>query len=315
MSQNRSTKFSDPANVKKSQKLLFTTFNCAKSQVIPMMDSQRIKDDSLIMALTGLAGGMVNNGSTCGVVIGSGISLAMLRDKELAGKWTDWDVVQLLKEIKEHVNWFEGKYGTSLCRERPELTHEKITVLGLLNPIKAKGCVSRASASMDRLSQTPRKQDDLINAHEKTGEVLWCEHCAANVLAKIRQETGIGSLFLERVSIALDGGIGLNGGGCGALAGGIMALGLAFALDTSQLDPTQLRNVFRSMDAMFFRKASQLTNGFIDQFQFLECSRLTGKNFADWEEFRTHRSSNACDQINTFVSDTTIQIIQNAGMG
>jgi len=279
------------------------------------MDSHKIRDESIIMALTGLAGGLVNNGSTCGVVIGSGISLAMIRDKELVGSWTDWDVIQLLKEIKEHVNWFEGKYGTSLCRERPEVTHEKITVLGLLNPIKAKGCVSRASASMERLAQPDYEQEVISNSQEKIREVVWCEHCATNVLAKIRQETGIGSHLLERVSIALDGGIGLNGGGCGALAGGIMALGLAFALDTNQLDPAQLRNVFRSMDAVFFRQAAQLTNGFIDQFQFLECSRLTGKNFADWEEFRIHRSTNACDQINTFVSETAIQIIQNAGLG
>ncbi len=59
---------------KKSKKLLFTTFNCAKSQLIPLQDLQEIKNDDLIMALTGFAGGILNNGSTCGVVIGGAIS-------------------------------------------------------------------------------------------------------------------------------------------------------------------------------------------------------------------------------------------------
>jgi|GEM_PF-927949 len=309
MSQGGSIKPSNQDIVKKSQKLLFTTFNCAKSQVIPLMALHGMEDEQLIMALTGLAGGMVNNGSTCGVVIGSGISLAMIRDKQLDGNWTEQDVLRILQEINEHVLWFEGKYGTSLCRERPELAHEKITVLGLLNPIKAKGCVNRASASMERLSQ-PKPEVEIQNyPKEEIREVVWCDHCAAKVLAQIRTETGIGSHFLERVSIALDGGIGLNGGGCGALAGGIMALGLAFALDTNQFDPTQLRNVFRSLDAEFFRKAIQLTDGFINQFQFLECSSLTGKNFADWGEFKAYRNTNACDQINAYVVGRTIQII------
>ena len=60
------------STIRYSKKLLFTTFNCAKAQLIPLQEVQGIQDDDLIMALTGLAGGILNNGSTCGVVVGGG---------------------------------------------------------------------------------------------------------------------------------------------------------------------------------------------------------------------------------------------------
>jgi hypothetical protein len=268
-----------------------------------------IEDDELVMALTGLAGGVLNNGSTCGVVIGGAVGIAMLRDRELAGQWTRADEIQLLREVRENVDWFESRFNTSLCREREELNYERITALGLLNPQKAKGCVARAGASMERFTG----QRDSVERGESSAEAEApnpAEHCAAKVLAEIRAQTGVGSERLERISVALDGGIGLSGGGCGALSGALMALGLRYALDTKNTEPDKLKNIYRAMDSEFFRKAILLANGFIKEFGALECSRLGGRKFKDWDEFSEFRNSAACDMLNKFVTEKTIEIIE-----
>ena len=88
---------------------------------------QEINNDDLITTLTDLAGGILNNGSTCGVVIGGAVSSAMIRDKELSGQWTLEDEIQLLDEIRADVSWFENRFSTSLCRERAELNYRNPT--------------------------------------------------------------------------------------------------------------------------------------------------------------------------------------------
>ncbi len=268
-----------------------------------------IKNDDLIMSLTGLAGGILNNGSTCGVVIGGAISSAMIRDKELSGQWTLEDEVQLLDEIKENISWFENKFGTSLCREREELNYQRITVLGLLNPQKAKGCVARSGASMDYFVEKYNSNESKPKTRKSISKS--CEHCAQKILKEIREETGIGNEKLEQISVALDGGIGLAGGGCGALSGALMALGLKYALDTRNTEPAKLKNIYRAMDSEFFRMAIILVKAFIKKFDAFECSRITGKNFKNWDNFSKFRNTSSCDALNQFLVEKTIKIINS----
>ena len=298
--------------IRYSKKLLFTTFNCAKAQLIPLQEVRGIQDDDLIMALTGLAGGILNNGSTCGVVIGGAISSAMIRDEELGGQWTLEDEIQLLDEVGRDVAWFEDRFGTCLCRERDDLSYQRITVIGLMNPRKVRGCVARTGASMSHFLEKYESADAREKPRATAGEATPCEHCARKILREIREETGVGNERMERISIALDGGIGLSGGGCGALSGALMALGLKYALDPKKTDPKQLRNIYRSMDSEFFSKARILVSRFIKRFGYFECSRLTGKEFQGWDDFSEFRNSSSCDGLNQFLVEETVRIIQDS---
>ena len=95
----------------------------------------------------------------------------------------------------------------------------------------------------------------------------------------IRKETQIGNEELERISVALDGGIGLSGGGCGALSGALMALGLKYALHPKNTEPDKLKNIYRAMDSGFFKMAKILVSKFIKEFEYLECKRITNTKF------------------------------------
>ncbi len=90
-----------------------------------------------------------------------------------------------------------------------------------------------------------------------------------------------------------------------------MALGLRYAQDPKKTDPKQLRNIYRSMDSVFFNKAKILVNRFIKNFGYLECAKLTGKKFRDWNDFSDFRNSSSCDDINRFLIEETIALIQD----
>ncbi len=301
---------SSPYN-KEAKKLLFTTFNCAKAQLIPLQRLSGVQNDALIMALTGLAGGMLNNGSTCGVVIGGAVSSAMIRDQELAGQWTPAEKIRLLAEIRDDVRWFEARFKTSLCRERDDLNYQRITVLGLLHPQKAKGCVARTGASMDRFVARYTAPPEKTRPAPPAPPACLAEDCAPQVLREIRTRTGVGDETLERIATAFDGGLGLSGGGCGALAGALMALGLKFALDPKKTDPKKLANIYKAMDSEFFRQAVRLVKAFVAEFGAFECRRLTGKHFQNWDEFCAFRNTAACDRLNRFLVDRTAEIIND----
>ena len=68
--------------IQQSKKLLFRTLNCCESQIIPFQNAHDIDNDELLKGVTGLAGGMYNRGSTCGIVFGAALNLAMVKYKE-----------------------------------------------------------------------------------------------------------------------------------------------------------------------------------------------------------------------------------------
>jgi C_GCAxxG_C_C family probable redox protein len=295
-----------------AKRLLFTTFNCAKAQVIPLQAMYGIENNALIMGLTGLAGGILNNGSTCGVALGAAIGEAMLRDEAFSGKWTPAEEARLLEVIREDIFWFRREFKTTLCREREDVPYERITVLGLLHPQKAKGCVARTGARMDRFVEEYLERRSLPSPlpPDAATSTRQARHCASFILREIREQTGVGDEKMERIAVALDGGVGLTGGGCGALSGALMALGLKYALDPSKTDPEKLKNIYRAMDSLFFHKAKKLVSRFLSRFGYMECSRLTGRTFENWEEFCAFRETSACDAIHAFLIEESVAIIR-----
>ena len=69
-------------------------------------------EDKLLKSFTGLEGGIVATGSTCGVVSGGAIGLALSHYDEIMETGIPAQA-GLLALIGEYVKWFEKKFGTS----------------------------------------------------------------------------------------------------------------------------------------------------------------------------------------------------------
>jgi len=268
-----------------SKKLLFRTLNCCESQVIPFQNAHDINNEDLLKAVTGLAGGVYNRGSTCGVVFGAALNLAILKDRKLESKsedWTSGDEFTLLRQVEDYVKWFEEEFGGYLCRDRTELDFQTIRgKVGLLFPKKAKGCVKQSALSLKYLLSERKEIEQQ--------ECPSYKHCATDVMRAIREKTGIGDKVIEQLATVFDGGIGMSGGGCGALTGGIMSLGLQLGNPHSKEDAFKLRNMLVAMPGKF----SKVANGFIDLFEekygTLECEGISGGRFDGFDEFLKQR--------------------------
>jgi hypothetical protein len=75
------------------------------------------REDRVLKAFTGLEGGIVASGSTCGVVTGGALGLVLMHDNLLQerGIAAEAGVMSL---IGGYIRWFEETFGSSFCRER-----------------------------------------------------------------------------------------------------------------------------------------------------------------------------------------------------
>ncbi len=270
--------------IHQSKKLLFRTLNCCESQIIPFQNAHAMDSELLLKAITGLAGGLYNRGSTCGVVLGAALDLAMQADADLE-RWTPADEYAVLMQVSDYVKWFENKFEGCLCRDRTELDFQTIRgKVGLLIPQKARGCVKQSALSMKYLLT-----ENLAGKPASKCPVY--PHCATEVLRKVHGKTGIGDEGIEQLATVFDGGIGLSGGACGAVIGGLVALGFQHGYEHSKAEAFQMRDIFRTIP----RKYARTANRFIDQFEAkygsLECEGILQHKIQGFDDYVKQRDN------------------------
>ena len=267
-----------------------------------------------------LAGGAVDEGSTCGVVSGGCLSIVLGHQGDVVGS----DVRKgeaLYDRVREYTSWFEERFGSTLCRERfgedlNEMSGFNLNVLsGLMKCIDHTG---KAASHLVGLAERP-----LEGGGEATGidERLSDSggYCAAPVMRGIREATGRGSLYLERLSVALDGGIGLSGGLCGALAGALMPIGLIWGLQPREaglIETMQFTGRGHEDLKSNPEKPGMWTVGkpFVKEFQnkfgSLECRDIVGRTFASGRELAEFvPGSDICSEIKGWCRDQAIERI------
>ena len=287
--------------VKKSKLLLFKTLNCCESQIVPIQALYDVTNTNLRKCVTGLAGGINNNGSTCGVIFGGALNLAVMH-RAASHSWDISNEINLIHDVQKFVNSFEQKFGSSLCRERTGLDLKKITgKLGLLIPSKAKGCVKQTAWTMNYVSESKTStSDSSINS---------IDHCSSSIFKEIENRTGISDPYLQQLSTGLSGGIGLSGGGCAALSAGIMLLGLKYG--NEDLEIGKKRSPLRWSPPKFVKYANKIIKLFKEKFGSLECRDITNTTFKDIENFNEYRSQGHCGEINKLIIGITEQALLN----
>lgn len=89
--------------------------------------------------------------------------------------------------------------------------------------------------------------------------------CAETVLALVAEEAGISSPLIPRIATGFCGGVARTRGMCGAVAGGVMAIGLLYGRDKAG----------QPYDAVY-AKVQQFLSAFEKEYKTINCFELTG---------------------------------------
>lgn len=212
-----------------------------------------------------------------------------------------------MKAVATYLDWMKHSFGTTRCMDRNNTDFHKVSgqLLYFTNLRKMLSCVFQAGRTIDYL--TENMEDILVEAGRAKTETPNNSnaHCAVNVLQQVRERTGVGNQRLERIAHVLDGGVGLSGGLCGALSGAVIAINLLHGFNLRKMSYMQNLigffvghvNLMRSSkpfarrDTFFLGKT--LVTDFKEKFGSIECRDLTGRTFADLDDFRTYMGESA----------------------
>jgi hypothetical protein len=222
----------------------------------------------------------------------------------------------LLALIGEYVKWFAENYGSSLCRERSGV--DFYTTMGLLRYLmpgdKVCKCLWHIRGAIRQLYSFRQKELQLIEI-ESDDSQNEPKHCAQRVLIGIKEKTGIGDDLLEQLSFIFDGGIGLQGGACGALAGAIMGVNLLIGMNVRDMNYSEILKTFAVGHKNLlkdkpvekpepFSVGKEIVNNFKKEAGAIECQSITGKKFSSWSDFQEFiSSSEKCSGLIEFAKD------------
>lgn len=260
------------------------------------------------------------SGSTCGVVTGGSLGLALALDKAVAEAGPGGEVA-LLGIVKDYVGWFADNYGSTSCKGRVGVDFRTLSgqVRYFLGPDKIARCMSHIAGAFGWLDSAVSKglPDSLPDAG---GADYPRVHCARAVLAEVRRRTGVSDPMLERLSYIYDGGVGLSGGACGALIGAVLAVNLLLGMDLRKVPYLATIKPFLvgHKNILTDRKAEKpepfgVGKAVMDRFHetagHTPCSVIVGRNFSGWEDFSAHRLSGKCDGTAAAAADAACEAI------
>jgi hypothetical protein len=299
---------------------LFRYLNCNQATLGTIMDYLGEGDGRLLKVNCQLEGGGFSAGSTCGVVSGGclAIGLKYLEDIKM-GNLRKLACLHAL--LKDYTSWFEREFGSTLCRERSGVRVNElggfVRYLFLGNVFtRCMSHIGRAANHLAEILSAPLEEMDQGGLEE-------AEHCAIGVMRKIREKTGIGDETVESLYVTMDGGVGLSGGLCGAVAGAFMPLGWKFGIDpkSSGMLGTLRAFVRGHVNLYRGRKAAELwavgkefLRDYFREFASLECRDLTGKSFQGFAAFALYtREAEICQRLKDWSSERVLQILAEYG--
>ena len=272
-----------------ARRRLFSFVNCNQATISTQRDHLGVTLPMLLKASSHLEGGCFSHGSTCGVVSGGCLALALRHLADLR-EGNPGKIAAFHELTKEYTSWFAATFGSTICRER---TGCSFTTLGGMVRYALGGrflrCVAhtgRAACFLAELEERPLGEV----GSRGPGDPF---HCSREVLRRLRGATGAGDDSFEALYVCMDGGVGLSGGLCGAAAAGMLPLGWLYGLDPEEAGfaanlaafTRGHRNIFRGREEReLFSLGDRFIRGWLAEFGSLECRDLTGRRFGSWWE-------------------------------
>jgi C_GCAxxG_C_C family probable redox protein len=125
-------------------------------------------------------------------------------------------------------------------------------------------------------------------------------NCAQSVLLTMSEHWNIKSELVPKIATAFGGGIGRCGSVCGALTGGVMAIGVR--------DGTNEPSVEKRLKA--YEQARKLYEKFKKQHRSVLCRDLIGYDLTNREELAAARKAKVYDKKCTFFVKTVVEALQ-----
>ena len=126
-------------------------------------------------------------------------------------------------------------------------------------------------------------------------------YCAESVLQAVAEHALINSPLIPKISTGFCGGISRTKGMCGAVTGGVMALGMMFGRTSPDMSRDET-----------YRKVRELLSAFETQFGSSNCFDLTGCDFnqaMDLERWKKSGMANKCKEFTGAAARMVAQII------
>jgi hypothetical protein len=306
--------------------------NCAHATLLSMEDVFCNRDPVLMRAATNLEGGVVGCGETCGVVSAGVLAIGGLLST--AGYQSPRAREQAIQRVAaSYKSWFEGRFGTSLCRERVQVDFS--TARGLLRYLipgdRLLRCLEHIGLAAGFLTERLREELSAANkresAREEKGEQAGGgpgePHCTFTVLKMVYPEQIGFTDSLRWATTGLAGGIALTGAVCGALLGGILAIGLKYGYDARVTSRAALTaafirghwNLLRHRHPgppprEAFATSRFLAERFQRQFGSMRCEEISSRSFASAEDLRSFlESSLQCGEVLSWCGEQARRLV------
>ena len=143
--------------------------------------------------------------------------------------------------------------------------------------------------------------------HEPVNTCPAYPHCATAVLRTVRERTGRGDEDIEQLSTVFDGGLGLSGGACGAVTGGLIALGFQYGYEHSKAEAFQMRDIFRTIPRKYAKAANRLIDQFESKYGALECAGILKHKIQGFDDYLEQRK--LCQPMIEWVTETVVDSI------
>ena len=266
----------------------------------------------MLRAATGLGGGIGHEGDTCGALTGGVLSLGQFHRGN--------DDERLWRDCIEYYRRFNRRFGSSKCRN---ITGVRFKDGYDIRRFFLKGirCLSVVYTSIElvfEIMQRPAEKKALKGTRRITPPFHTERfHCASVVLSSIKSGLESSLSSISTMTRGFSGGIGFQGDVCGALMGGVLALGMAHGTELQRRQPTRLFRAglaaMKEGSAVFenehlhpsFRassRVSRLYRKFVLQFGSADCAHILD---------RAHASKNSafCAHIAESIAESASALI------
>ncbi|HID28797.1 MAG TPA: C_GCAxxG_C_C family protein [Desulfobacterales bacterium] len=266
----------------------------------------------MLKAATGLGGGIGHEGDTCGALTGGVLSLG------LCNRHDDFD--RLCCDCAEYYRRFDRRFGSSKCRDITGVRFKQGYDIRrfFLKGIRCLRVVYTSIESVFDIVELPRGKPASRDAY-RISPPFGSEkfHCAGAVLSRIAPNLtpDLGSVL--KATQGFSGGIAFQGDICGALMGGVFAIGVVHGTELPRTHPTRLfraglvamkegSRVFQNEDLHpSFKtslRAGKLYREFVSRFGSADCTDILGKTDKS-------KSRDFCEEIAESTARFTLDLI------